>query len=41
MHNHFYQFDKMHSAEKYFHKILHKKLITESFKLPEFIAAYH
>ena len=31
----------MHSAEKYFHKILHKKVISESFKLHEFIAVYH
>ena len=41
MHNHFYQFVKMPSAEKYFLKILHKKVITESFKLPELIAINH
>ena len=41
MHNYFYQFVKMPSAEKYFLKILHKKVITESFKLPELIAINH
>ena len=41
MHDHFYQFVKMPSAEKSFLKILHKKVITESFKLPELIAIHH